>query len=180
MKSHRFRNVIAAATAIAAVSVSITWRVYAQSTQTGPATATPMGHMMHDGDPAIPDHEHMHEMMAPGGRPPVSAKSDDPRQLVSLPGPMQEHMLASMRDHLATLNTVIGDIADAKFDTASKLLEERLGMSSFTTPSRRRDGTIFSSADAGCWNKYASCGEPARDCSPGRLRRPDIRIPCAR
>ena len=39
-------------------------------------------------------------------------------------------MLASMRDHLQTLNTVIGDVADAKFDAASKLLEERLGMSS--------------------------------------------------
>jgi len=39
-------------------------------------------------------------------------------------------MLANMRDHLATLNTVIGDIANNKFDSASKLLEERLGMSS--------------------------------------------------
>ena len=41
-------------------------------------------------------------------------------------------MLGNMRDHLATLNTVIGEVADNKFDAASKLLEERLGMSSLT------------------------------------------------
>jgi len=55
----------------------------------------------------------------------MSEKSDDARELVSLPDPMQEHMPANMRDHLTTLNTVIGDIANANFDVASKLLEER-------------------------------------------------------
>jgi hypothetical protein len=39
-------------------------------------------------------------------------------------------MLGNMRDHLATLDAVIGDVAADKFDAASKLLEERLGMSS--------------------------------------------------
>jgi hypothetical protein len=57
-------------------------------------------------------------------------EANDPREVVPLPGPMQEHMLANMRDHLATLNAVVGDIADDKFDAARKLLEERLGMSS--------------------------------------------------
>ncbi len=75
------------------------------------------------------DHRHMH-----GDAPPVghaaSGQSDDPRQLVSLPDPMREHMLSNMRDHLAALDTVFGDIADNKFDEAGKLLEERLGMSS--------------------------------------------------
>ncbi len=61
------------------------------------------------------------------GAPP---QSGDSRQLVSLPAPMQEHMLANMRDHLQTLDTVFGDIADGKFDAASKVLEESLGMSS--------------------------------------------------
>ena len=71
--------------------------------------------------------------MAPqGGQPPMSVDAEDPRELVSLPAPMQEHMLANMRDHLTTLNTVIGDIANANFDGASKLLEERLGMSSLS------------------------------------------------
>ena len=132
MKFIRFHHKIAAAAAIAAVSVAISWRVYAQSTQPGPAMMSPMGHMMHGGSPTMPDHQHMHGMMAPGGSPAASGESDDPRELVSLPGPMQEHMLANMRDHLATLNTVIGDIANTKFDAASKLLEERLGMSSLS------------------------------------------------
>ena len=43
---------------------------------------------------------------------------------------MQEHMLGNMRDHLATLNEIIGDVADGKFDEAAKLFEQRLGMSS--------------------------------------------------
>lgn len=80
--------------------------------------------------PHVMDHRHM-KMGAPAAdKTTPSDKSDDPRELVSLPGPMKEHMLANMRDHLATLNTVVGDVADNKFDAASKLLEERLGMSS--------------------------------------------------
>lgn len=62
----------------------------------------------------------------------MPSKSDDPRQLVSLPESMREHMLSNMRDHLATLDAVVGDVADNKFDSASKLLEERLGMSSLS------------------------------------------------
>ena len=55
---------------------------------------------------------------------------EDPRELVRLPEPMQEHMLGNMRDHLATLNEIIGDVAEGKFDAAAKLAEQRLGMSS--------------------------------------------------
>jgi cytochrome c556 len=43
---------------------------------------------------------------------------------------MQEHMLGNMRDHLVTLNGVLGEIADGKLDAAAKLAEQRLGMSS--------------------------------------------------
>jgi hypothetical protein len=43
---------------------------------------------------------------------------------------MQEHMLGNMRDHLATLSEIIGDMADGKLDEAAKLSEQRLGMSS--------------------------------------------------
>ena len=39
-------------------------------------------------------------------------------------------MLANMRDHLATLSDIIGDVAQAKYDDAAKLAEQRLGMSS--------------------------------------------------
>jgi cytochrome c556 len=56
--------------------------------------------------------------------------AQESRALVRLPEPMQEHMLGNMRDHLATLNEIIGDVADGKFDEAAKLSEQRLGMSS--------------------------------------------------
>ena len=59
-----------------------------------------------------------------------SARAQDARELVRLPDPMQEHMLANMRDHLVTLNEIIGNAADGKFDEAAKLAEQRLGMSS--------------------------------------------------
>lgn len=82
------------------------------------------------GGPHVMDHRHMN-MGAPAvDQASPSGKSDDPRELVSMPDTMREHMLGNMRDHLATLDTVIGDVADNKFDAASKLLEERLGMSS--------------------------------------------------
>lgn len=135
MKSVRFRTAIAASMAIAVASVVaiVTWTAQALSPQSGPASTPPMDHMMmHGHSQAMPDHQHMHGMAAQSGQPPMSEKSDDLRALVALPGPMQEHMLANMRDHLATLNTVIGDIADNKFDSASKLLERRLGMSSLS------------------------------------------------
>jgi hypothetical protein len=121
MKPVRLSTAIAAVAATALVSTMIVTRtVHAQPAQSGPAAGAPMNHMMQ-----------MHGMMGPGTTSAATAAtSDDPRQLAPLPAPMQEHMLASMRDHLQTLNTVIGDVADAKFDAASKLLEERLGMSS--------------------------------------------------
>ncbi len=58
------------------------------------------------------------------------AAAQDARVLVKLPPPMQEHMLANMRDHLLTLHNILGDVADGKFDDAAKLAERRLGLSS--------------------------------------------------
>lgn len=58
--------------------------------------------------------------------------AQDARELVHLPAPMQEHMLGNMRDHLATLNEIIGDVADNKLDAAAKIAEQRLGMSSLS------------------------------------------------
>jgi cytochrome c556 len=127
MKFLRPRIAIGASTALAAVSITaiVTWTVHAQSIEKGPAAMSPMDHMMHDHSHAMPNHQDMR-----GTATPAPEKSDDARELVSLPGPMREHMLGNMRDHLTTLNTVIGDVADNQFDAASKLLEERLGMSS--------------------------------------------------
>jgi cytochrome c556 len=61
-----------------------------------------------------------------------ASRAQDARELVRLPKPMQEHMLGNMRDHLATLNEIIGDVANDKFDEAAKITEQRLGMSSLS------------------------------------------------
>ena len=62
----------------------------------------------------------------------VAPAADDVREQVKLPAMMREHMLGNMRDHLLTLNHILGDVSDAKFDAAAKIAEARLGMSSLT------------------------------------------------
>ena len=62
----------------------------------------------------------------------VAPAADDVREQVKLPAMMREHMLGNMRDHLLTLNEILGDVSDAKFDAAAKIAEARLGMSSLT------------------------------------------------
>ena len=74
------------------------------------------------GGTPMPHNPQMYELAPSGG--------DDSRELVKLPAMMQEHMLGNMRDHLVTLNAVIGHVADGEFDQAAKLVEARLGMSS--------------------------------------------------
>jgi hypothetical protein len=59
-----------------------------------------------------------------------ASPAQDTRAFVRFPEPMQEHMLGNMRDHLVTLNEIIGNVADGKYDAAAKLAEQRLGMSS--------------------------------------------------
>jgi len=60
-----------------------------------------------------------------------SAMADE-RELVTLPSIMQEHMLTNMRDHLETIDTLLGQLASGEMDAASDLAESRLGMSSLT------------------------------------------------
>jgi cytochrome c556 len=59
-----------------------------------------------------------------------AAQAVDPRQLVSMPAPMQEHMLANMRDHLAAMVEIQAALAVGKFDQAADIAENRIGMSS--------------------------------------------------
>lgn len=59
---------------------------------------------------------------------PVSA--GDGRQTVKLPDMMREHMLANMRDHLLALEEITRYLASQKYDEASEIAENRLGMSS--------------------------------------------------
>ncbi len=55
---------------------------------------------------------------------------DDEREFVQLPAMMQDHMLSNMRDHLATLNEILVDMAAGDLDAAALIAESRLGMSS--------------------------------------------------
>jgi hypothetical protein len=56
--------------------------------------------------------------------------AEDPRQLVQLPEPMQAHMLANMRDHMATIDTITRLLSEGKYGEAADTAESRLGMSS--------------------------------------------------
>jgi hypothetical protein len=52
------------------------------------------------------------------------------RELVELPAPMREHMLANMRDHLLALHEIQEALARNQEDTAAKIAEQRLGLTS--------------------------------------------------
>jgi len=55
----------------------------------------------------------------------------DTRELVHFPTPLRDHTLASMRDHLLTLQRIQAALAAGQYDDAAKLAEQRLGLSSF-------------------------------------------------
>ena len=52
------------------------------------------------------------------------------RELVELPAPMREHMLANMRDHLLALHEIQEALAHNQEDKAAKIAEQRLGLTS--------------------------------------------------
>ena len=58
----------------------------------------------------------------------LTAQAEDSRQRVDLPPPMQAHMLANMRDHLVTLETITRQLAEGEYEAASEAAESRLGM----------------------------------------------------
>jgi hypothetical protein len=60
----------------------------------------------------------------------MPAASGDARQLVNFPAPMRLHTIASMRDHLLSLQEIDVALSKSDFDTASRIAEQRLGMSS--------------------------------------------------
>lgn len=63
----------------------------------------------------------------------TSALAADTRELVQMPAPMQEHMLANMRDHLAAMGEIQAALAGGKFEQAADIAENRIGMSSLQT-----------------------------------------------
>jgi hypothetical protein len=68
----------------------------------------------------------MHEQHVGGGE----MAQGDPRELVSFPEPMRLHTIASMRDHLLALQEIDVALSKGDFETASRVAEQRLGMSS--------------------------------------------------
>lgn len=60
----------------------------------------------------------------------ADALASDPRQLVRLPEPMQQHMLGNMRDHLVALDDILAQLAAGQFERAADIAERRIGMSS--------------------------------------------------
>ncbi len=59
-----------------------------------------------------------------------ASAAEDPRQPVTMPGMMQEHMRANMRDHLLALGEIQAALAAAQYDAAAEIAERRLGMTS--------------------------------------------------
>jgi hypothetical protein len=76
---------------------------------------------------AMAQHQHAR---APNAEPPHPA---DTRALVALPGPMADHMLANMRDHLVALQEIQDALARDLPDKAAEISELRLGMTSLAT-----------------------------------------------
>ena len=56
--------------------------------------------------------------------------ADDARQLVKMPAPMTQHMLANMRDHLLALTQIQSALGAGAYDRAAQIAEQRIGLSS--------------------------------------------------
>jgi cytochrome c556 len=59
-----------------------------------------------------------------------TAHAADSRQRIEMPAPMQEHMLANMRDHLVAMGEIQAALAAGKYNEAADIAEKRIGMSS--------------------------------------------------
>ena len=102
--------------------------------------------------------------------PAADPEDVDSRQWVKLPAPMQAHMLANMRDHLAALNEILVSMARGDLDAAAETAESRLGMSAleahgarhmapFMPEGMRRSGTAMHRA-ASRFARKAQEGDP--------------------
>lgn len=76
------------------------------------------------------------------------AAGEDTRELVELPPMMQEHMLANMRDHLAALDEILGELAEGRIEQASEISEARLGMTSMSLHGAEQLGKFMPQAMA--------------------------------
>lgn len=60
----------------------------------------------------------------------ATTASKDARELVALPPPMVDHMLANMRDHLVAIHEIQAALGTGHTATAASVAEKRLGMTS--------------------------------------------------
>ena len=84
------------------------------------------GALAQTSEPMMPMMHH-HEQM-PAART-HDAHAPDTRQAVRFPRALREHTLASMRDHLLTLQKIQQALAQQDYDLAGNVAEQRLGMS---------------------------------------------------
>ncbi len=66
----------------------------------------------------------------PAGAMSMAAPPGDARELVKFPEPMRLHTIASMRDHLLSLQEIDEALSKNEFDKAANIAEQRLGMTS--------------------------------------------------
>jgi hypothetical protein len=88
-------------------------------------------HASHDATHA--SHDAMHASHDPMHHAPAAQHAEAPadaRQPVRFPAPLYRHTLANMRDHLATLQKLQLALASGEYDSASRLAEDRLGLTS--------------------------------------------------
>lgn len=78
--------------------------------------------------------QHNHDAAAQGQAATSTghAAAADHRVAVAFPADLRTHTLANMRDHLLALQEIQAALASGKFDQASTIAEQRLGMSSLT------------------------------------------------
>jgi hypothetical protein len=59
-----------------------------------------------------------------------TAAANDPRQLVTMPDPMVQHLLGNMRDHLLAITEIHQSLGKGDFQRAADIAEKRIGLSS--------------------------------------------------
>jgi cytochrome c556 len=87
-----------------------------------------------------------------------AALAQDSRTPVELAPMMRDHLLSNMRDHLQTLDGILADLAAERYAEASRLAEERLGMSSLRAHEAAHFAPYFPQAmqDAGTAMHHAA------------------------
>lgn len=76
---------------------------------------------------AAQDHSQMHRQHNMAN---MTVAQDDSRQVVQMPAPMKQHMLANMRDHLGALSEILAAMAQGDYSKVADVSEKRLGMNS--------------------------------------------------